>query len=178
MRHTEAITLTWGQVDLLDRTIRVGKAKTSAGTGRTITINSDLTSILAAHRTEFVEAFGEPRADHFVFAWGSPMPSDPTRHVTDLKHGWTTLRKMANVSCRLHDLRHTFLTRLAENGTPDFTMLALAGHVSHAMLKHYSHVGLKAKRVATDGLSLRSKEENAEVVPRKVPRLDGPKLVQ
>lgn len=101
LRHTEAITLTWSQVDLLTGTITVGTAKTSSGTGRTIPINGDLASVLASHRTEFVETFGEPRPDHYVFPWGSPMPTDPSRHVVSLKHGWQTLRKLANVSCRL-----------------------------------------------------------------------------
>jgi integrase len=47
MRAGEALSLTWGQVDLIDRTLTVGRAKTSNGTGRTIPINDELGGILA-----------------------------------------------------------------------------------------------------------------------------------
>jgi integrase len=118
MRAGEALSLTWGQVDLMGHSITVGRAKTANGTGRMIPIKDDLSGILASHWAKFAETFGVPQTDHFIFAYGSPVPSDPTRHVIDIKHGWETLRKRAEVSCRLHDLRHTFATRLAENGVP------------------------------------------------------------
>jgi hypothetical protein len=135
MRAGEAMSLTWGQIDLMERTLRVGRAKSANGTGRMIPINDDLSSTLAAHYKRFSEDFAEPRRGHYVFAWGSPVPSDPTRPVSYIKHGWETLRDLAKVSCRLHDLRHTFATRLAENGVPESTMLALMGHMSRAMLE-------------------------------------------
>ena len=169
MRAGEALSLTWGQIDLIGQTITVGRAKTQNGTGRTIPINADLRSILAAHRVEFVAAFGEPHPEHYLFAWGSPLPSDATRHTTDPKHGWEKLRKRAGVSCRLHDLRHTFATRLAEIGVPESTMLALMGHMSRAMLERYSHTRMTAKRDAMAGVTLRQTGENSEAVPVKVP---------
>ena len=158
MRAGEALSLTWGQVDLLNRMIIVGRAKTSSGTGRVIPVNGDLASILASHRAIFVERFGEPKADHFLFSWGSPWPSDPSRPVTGVKHAWETLRAAAAVSCRLHDLRHTFATRLAEAGVSESTMLALMGHMSRSMLERYSHIRLAAKRDAVESVTLRPKQ--------------------
>lgn len=169
MRAGEALSMTWGQVDLIEQTITVGRAKTQNGTGRMIPINADLLTILASHRAEFVAAFGELRPEHFLFAWGSPLPSDATRPITDPKHGWETLRKRACVSCRLHDLRHTFATRLAEIGVPESTMLALMGHMSRSMLERYSHIRMTAKRDAMAGVTLRQAGENSEAVPVKVP---------
>ena len=86
--------------------------------------------------------------------------------MTEVKHGWNPLRKAASVSCRLHDLRHTFATRLAENGVPESTMLALMGHMSRAMLERYSHIRMAAKRQAVAGLTL---SQNREPVPLKAP---------
>src|SRR5580658_2992631 len=57
MRASEALSLTWTQVDLMDGTIRVGRAKSANGTGRVIPINDDLASILAAHRAWFQREF-------------------------------------------------------------------------------------------------------------------------
>lgn len=167
MRSGEAFSLTWGQVDLMDKTITVGTAKTSAGTGRIIPFHADLATVLATHRRNHVESFGEPSPTHFVFPWGSPMPSDPTRHVVSLKHGWTTLRKLADVCCRSHDLRHTFATRLAEAGVSESTMLALMGHMSRRMLERYSHIRMAAKREAVAGLTLTGK---AETSPKESPK--------
>jgi integrase len=150
-----------------------------------IPINDDLATTLAGHYARFREDFGEPRAEHYVFPWGSPLPTDPTRPVSDVKHGWETVRHLAKVSCRLHDLRHTFATRLAENGVPESTMLALMGHMSRAMLERYSHIRMAAKRDAVSGVALHPKVkakseqiENSEVVPVKVPVVAPPTVIQ
>ena len=181
-RSGEALSLFWGRVDLLGKTLRVGRAKSANGTGRIIPINDDLASVLAAHRAWFVEHFGEPKPDHYLFPWGKPVPSDPTRHATDITWGWDQLRADTGVKCRLHDLRHTFATRLAENGVPESTMLALMGHMSRAMLERYSHIRMAAKRDAVAGIRLREKGEetfqNSEVVPVKVPVVKAPATIQ
>jgi integrase len=173
MRSGEALSLTWGQVDLMDKVLRVGRAKSSNGTGRMIPINDDLASILAAHYQWFVKQFGEPKPFHHLFPWGKPVPSDPARHATDITWGWDELRADTGVSCRLHDLRHTFATRLAENGVSESTMLALMGHMSRAMLERYSHIRIAAKRDAVAGIKLHTPvpeaPQNSEVVPVKVP---------
>jgi integrase len=182
MRAGEARSLAWGRVDLIGRSLIVGRAKTSSGTGRVIPINDDLAPILASHRAWFVEKFGEPRPEHYLFPWGKPVPSDPTRHATDITWGWDQLRAAAGVSCRLHDLRHTFATRLAENGVSESTMLALMGHMSRAMLERYSHIRIAAKRDAVAGIRLHEqpqpKPQNSETVPVKVPVAVTPTTIQ
>ena len=57
---------------------------------------------------------------------------------------------------RFHDLRHHAITELAESGeASEQTIMALAGHVSPRMLRHYSHVRQEAKRKAVAILSAR-----------------------
>jgi integrase len=178
MRPGEALSLRWGQVDLITKTITVGRAKSSNGTGRTIPFNDELASILASHRGWFVERFGEPKPGQYLFPWGKPLPSDPTRHATDITWGWDQLRKATGVSCRLHDFRHTFATRLAEAGVPESTMLALMGHMSRAMLERYSHIRMAAKRHAISRITLRPKTGNLEAVPVEVPVVEQPARIQ
>jgi integrase len=127
--------------------------------------------LLASHRAWFVERFGEPQPEHCVFPFGSPQSTAPDRPITDVSSGWDLVRSLAGVSCRLHDLRHTFCTRLAEAGVPESTMLALMGHMSRQMLERYSHIRMAAKRDAVAGITLRPKIENSQVVPVKVPVL-------
>ncbi len=67
----EALSLTWGQADLIGMTITVGRAKTSNGTGRMIPFNDELAGILAIHRAWFTGHFGEPEPDHHLFPWAN-----------------------------------------------------------------------------------------------------------
>ena len=142
----------------------------------------ELGAILAAHRAWFVEKFGEPKPEHYLFPWGKPVPSDPTMPATDITWGWDQLRADTGVSCRLHDLRQTFATKLAENDVPESTMLALMGHMSRAMLERYSHIRVAAKRHAVAGIRLHEQTEttpqNSDVVPVKVPVVEGPTTIQ
>ena len=53
---------------------------------------------------------------------------------------------------RFHDLRHQAITELAEGGASDATIMAVAGHLDRAMMEHYSHIRMAAKRNALDKL--------------------------
>ena len=60
---------------------------------------------------------------------------------------------MGDRTDRFNDLRDTFNSRLAESQASDSTVMALAGHVSRAMMERYSHIRTEAKRKAVDTLS-------------------------
>jgi len=57
------------------------------------------------------------------------------------------------VKCRFHDLRVTCITKMAESQTPDLVIMSVAGHVSRAMLEHYSRIRTEAKRAALERLT-------------------------
>jgi integrase len=89
----------------------------------------------------------------YVFPFGKPQPTDPTRPAVTFKTAWAKVKKNAGVEGRWHDNRHTFITDLAESGeASDETIQDLAGHVSKQMLRHYSHIRMEAKRRAVDSL--------------------------
>jgi integrase len=79
------------------------------------------------------------------------------------------VRRAAGVNCRLHDLRPSFCTRLAEAGIPEQVMLDMMGHVSQAMLKRYSHIRLEARRRAIEALE-RAGAEISVGYPKKFPK--------
>jgi integrase len=168
MRSGEIISLTCRQVDLAERILTVGRAKTASGTGREIPMNSELVETLSAHAEWFTQRFGAAKPDYYLFPFGKPTPSDPTRPITDITGAWEALRKRSGVECRLHDLRHTVATKMAEDGVPE-SMLALMGHMSRAMLERYSHIRMAAKRKAVESLTIRKPAKNSETVPTKVP---------
>ena len=64
MRSGELTGAAWGQVDLERRVLTVGRAKTSAGTGRQIPMNNDLFLLLTALAEWSTERFGETRPEY------------------------------------------------------------------------------------------------------------------
>jgi integrase len=150
LRDTEIKTLTWAQINLTAKTVQVGRAKSDAGEGRIVPLNSELYEAVIVHRAWYIKRFGEAKDEWHVFPWGKPRPSDPTRHVTSLKTAWNNVRTNAKVKGRWHDNRHTLITELAESGAGDETIMEIAGHVDRQMLRHYSHIRMKAKRSALE----------------------------
>jgi integrase len=66
---------------------------------------------------------------------------DLERPMGSWRLAWLEACKRAGVRYRWHDLRYTFVSRLAENATiSEQTIRSLAGHVSRQMLEHYSHI--------------------------------------
>ena len=152
IRDAELKQLTWAQVDLKKGYLTVGRSKTEAGEGRTIPLNTTLAQTMADYAEWYREKFGAVRSEWYIFPFGKPTPSDPTRPVTTLKTAWNNVRKNAKVHGRWHDNRHTLITDLAESGAGDQTIMDIAGHVSRQMLKHYSHIRMQAKRNALEAI--------------------------
>ena len=150
MRDAEIKNLTWAQIDFSKQILTVGKAKTDAGTGRTIPLTGTLLDALVDHTRWYAARFGEPQPGWFIFPGGGRFPKDPTIPITTLKTAWTSIRKKARVSGRWHDNRHTLITELAESGAGDETIMEIAGHVSRQMLSRYSHIRTAAKRKALE----------------------------
>lgn len=172
MRAGEITGLTWERVDLDKRTLRVGLAKTEAGTGRTIPMNQTLFAVISQHAAWFAERFGELKPEWFVFAWGSPTPHDPSRPATNLQSSWENAKERAGVECRFHDLRHTAISRMAEAGAPDTTIMALAGHVSRQMLARYSHISMIGKRKAVEALEAPQTEQAPVAHGKESPKVN------
>ncbi|MGA8500000.1 MAG: site-specific integrase [Candidatus Sulfotelmatobacter sp.] len=166
-RGCELKGLQWCDVDLFARTLTIRKSKTAAGE-RVIPLTGVAASALARLRRR-AEGFGKVEPSHFVFAAFVPKFTfsgkrvvdynvsgfEPTRHVKSWRTAWRTLTRKAGLpGFRFHDLRHCAITQLAENGTSDSTIMAIAGHVSHRMLERYSHVRMEAKRTAMEALAV------------------------
>jgi len=163
MRDKEIKSLSWAQINFPKRFLAVGRSKTEGGEGRTIPLNSELLAVFTDYVAWYTHKFGAIQPEWYVFPFGSPQPTDPTRHVTTLKTVWTNIRAQSGVKGRWHDNRHTLITELAESGAGDQTIMDIAGHVSKQMLKHYSHIRMEAKRTALETI----------VQKRATPTTDG-----
>lgn len=173
LRSEELRMLRWRQVDFLKEEIRVGKSKTGGGSGRVLPLSATALSCLKEWRGLFLDA----RPDHFVFptekykqnkrdAPGGSVEvydRDPSKPVGNWKRAWTTCRKVAKVSCRWHDMRHTFVSWMGENKVAEQTLMSMTGHLSRKMLERYSHARMEAKRAAVRTLDAKPASEHETV---------------
>ncbi len=117
MRISEALALTWAQIDFAAGLITVGKSKTAAGTGREIVLMPGLGKVLREHKL----ASGYSTDDDLVFVTSSGGAVSPQAMRRD------GLGKALERACvdhiRLHDLRHTFASILIGEGM-DVTFVA------------------------------------------------------
>jgi integrase len=139
-------------VDFEKQFLTVGKAKTDAGEGRTIPLNSVLLPALLNHSRWYTRRFGMTRPEWYLFPFGKSKHLDATRPMTSLKTVWCNIKKKAGIIGRWHDTRHTLVTELSESGAGDQTIMDIAGHVSRQMLARYSHIRMEAKRKALEGI--------------------------
>jgi len=145
LRDKELREIRWEQLDLVHKkALTVGKSKTDAGTGRVIPLNETAIAAMKAHAAWYTRRFGECRPEWFVFAFGSPLPADPTRPITSFTTAWIKVRQKAGVKGRWHDNRHTLVTELAEGGAGDEVIMSIAGHVSRAMLSRYCRAAISS----------------------------------
>ena len=149
MCKDEIQKLRWSQVDLFQGVLIVGKGKTDARTGRPIPLNAPAVRALA----DWGSRLPNRQAEHYVFPWCESRQTDPSRPTKGWRTAWRNACKRAGLKLRFHDLRHTAITKLAESQASDQTIMAIAGHVSRAMLEHYSHIRMAAKRAALDSIA-------------------------
>ena len=168
LRKNEIRTLRWSQIDLFQRTLTVGRSKTEGSSGRVVPLNS----LAHAALVRWAGRFPESTPEHYVFPacedarLDCPHPAiskiDPSRPIGSWRTAWRRALKDAGLVIRFHDLRHTCITKLAEGQASEQTIMAIAGHLSQAMLEHYSHVRMAAKRAALEGIA---KASEAAVFP-------------
>lgn len=165
LRNQELRLLRWRQIDLLERTVTVGKSKTAGGAGRTVPLSDTAWRCIQEWRNQWPDA----KPEHYLFPsekygfdgesgylHGTIMPYNvrPDVPIGSWKIAWTNAKQVAGVSCRWHDLRHTFVSRIAEGQVSDATIMALAGHLSVRMKEKYSHTRQEAKRQAIATLDM------------------------
>jgi integrase len=166
LRASEIRSLRRGDVTLahngvgFEGEIVVRKSKTDAGAGRVI----PLTSRAAAALAFWLESLPEAGPDAHIFPrhavgfaserLGTAIHNiDFSQPMQGWKTAWRRALGEANIKARWHDLRHSLVSRLAEQPTvSEETIRALAGHVSRQMLSRYAHIRASAKRAAIASL--------------------------
>jgi len=169
MRGGEIKRLELRDIDLEARRLSIRKAKSDAG-WRLVELNQAATAAVA-RLYERAQLLGARDPSHYL------LPTDLSRHTkaTDpLKGGrgfdvtwhqqswataWRKLRKAAGLDgLRYHDLRHSFITAMAERNVPLPVVQSMVGHMSEAVTKRYTHISSQAQRQAVELLDGANRE--------------------
>lgn len=121
MRRGEILNLGWSDISWERNVIVVRKTK--SGRDRSVPINRAVAEVL--------------KAQIQLVSTGTVFSISPKT----LSSAFTTLVRRAGIeNLRLHDLRHTFATRLSDAGTDPFTIADILGHRDLKITKRYTHV--------------------------------------
>ena len=143
MRRAEILGLTWNQVDLEARMIKVERTK--SGRVRYIPINDDLFKQILKLKSDNGES-------PFVF-----LNPETKRPFLDMKTPFKRACRISGIEgMRFHDLRHTFASRLIERGIDIETVRDLCGHSSIKVTERYVHTTDDRKRKAVETLGKKS----------------------
>jgi integrase len=138
-----------GDVDLYDEVLLVQPARAkNVHRPRTIPLSRD--ALWALERLyQRARSLGAMRPTDYLFPLQVGRDRyDPHHSMTasGIKKPFQQIRAAAGFpSLRPHDLRHTAITRLAEEGVPVETIMEIAGHISPRMTRHYTHISKQAK---------------------------------
>lgn len=159
LRKNEIRMLHWHQIDLVKRTLTVGRTKTEGGSGRVIPLNSVAYGALVRWAGRFPIAQPEhcvfPSCENARIDTNHPNVGsiDTSQPINSWRTAWRRALQDAGLELRFHDLRHCCITKLAESQVSEQTLMAIAGHMSRSMVEHYSHIRMAAKRAALDGIA-------------------------
>lgn len=135
LRQSNVLQLEWSQVDLAARVawIHADQAKGR----RSIPVPLTDTAVALLKRQQGQD-------ERYVFTYRGR----PIRHI---KTAWKAALKRAGIErFRWHDLRHTWASWHAQNGTPLHILQELGGWSSFSMVQNYAHLSVEHLRPHVD----------------------------
>ncbi len=153
LRLEEMLSLEWSRVNLFRRTILIKETKN--GNPKTLPLNKIALDVLTQRST--VKSI----KNDFVFfnCDGEKINSNVLRTAF-----YSVLEKVGIDDFRLHDLRHTFATRLAQAGVDIYKISKLLGHKDIKMTQRYAHHCPDSLR---DGVEVLESDYNLTTVEKK-----------
>lgn len=147
MRPSEAAGLTWGNIDLDARLVKLYITKTDM---RYVPLTEIASKVLHSIRPQ------DAKNDTYVFLHPESLKSIRVRHVPCLyfKRAFETARTKAGLGdVHLHDLRHTAASHLLMAGVDIRTLAEILGHKTLQMVCRYTHLLNDHKLKAVDRIN-------------------------
>lgn len=162
LRHGEALGLQWGDIDWTAGTLDVQrtvvsrsgtptlstpKTRASLRTLWTLYLSDELRAVLLAH----LDTLRREGLSVSPTAWVFPSTVGGMLSQHNVRRVWRQILTAAGlpIETRIHDLRHTFVSRLIEVGADPRTAADLAGHSDPRMtLSVYTHSRAEQRKAA------------------------------
>lgn len=171
-RRGEILGLRWADVDLASRVATLDGTLAKGRRTRHIFLNESAVAVLKEIRRPFdrsILVFAE-QVPPSIKEEGQTEEAPKWRLPARIEQHWQQAVKSAELGdFHFHDLRHTFASRLVQNGVDLAVLRELLGHRDFKMTLRYSHLApshLKEAVAVLDALKLR-KTCNAKAAPRR-----------
>ena len=139
MRQSEILDLKWSQVDMERRTVTISEQKNRCVD--TLPLNETVMRLLWAKRDVPVES------DAYIF----PNTLNQRKENRVLLTAFYKAMDQADITnFRFHDLRHTFATRLVQNGVDLYSVQKLGRWKNVTMVQRYAHHHPESLRAAIE----------------------------
>ena len=142
-RRGEVLGLRWNEIDFERGIWRKPKGRVKQKKTSTVPLNSQALTILREIRAS--------QDDEGELAF----PGDEGKARVEIKKFWQRVKVAAELpnDFRMHDLRHSYASLLAESGTPLKTIGKLLGHASTTTTDRYAHIYDEVARDASEQVS-------------------------
>lgn len=127
-RKQEILSMTWEQVDLHARTVRLNPGKTKNQEGRIVYLEGELFDTLTAVKTERDSLY--PQCP-WVFHRNE-------ERIKDFRSAWRTACRAVGLESKLfHDFRRTAVRNMVRAGIPERVAQQIAGHKTRSVFDRY-----------------------------------------
>jgi len=140
-RLNEALSATWGDVDVERRVFTVRSSNSKSRKIRSVPLNDAAVDVL--------NQIGRGEDGDPIFVSGRTGAA-----FTTIAKQWDRIRKLAGLpTLRLHDLRHSYASFLVNDGRTLYEVQAILGHSSSKVTEKYSHLSTKTLQQAAASAS-------------------------
>ena len=161
-RLNEALTATWKNVSIEGGVWKVDATRSKSKKVRSIPLNDSALWVLEQL----------PSKGKSAYLFPSPVKAEDGKdapYVT-ITRAWYRLRKLAGVNVRIHDLRHSFASRLVCNGRSLYEVQQILGHSDPKVTMRYAHLSSRALQEAANAGSV--------IVPKVMAKTDAAETVK
>jgi integrase len=143
-RKSEIASLTWQDVDLMGKVIRLRPENSKNGTGRVLALEGELWQLIESQWQMRQHENDDKTVGVSLYVFhrdGLP--------VGDIRKVWATARKKAGAPGLLfHDLRRTAVRNMVRAGVPERVAMTISGHKTRAIFDRYNIVSEEDLRQA------------------------------
>ena len=137
-RRNEALQARWDHIDVEHRVWRIPATNSKSGKVRSVPLNDTALEVLSRQNTR----------DKYEHVFVNKQTGKP---YTTIQKVWDRLRRKAGLGhIRIHDLRHTAASYMAQAGISLYTIQGVLGHSSPIVTQRYAHLSTKTLQAASD----------------------------